>query len=522
MAAAATAVHASNLTYRLGPSYPPTTTTYRYEGAASGATHITDDGMVVGDSYIITSNFPPPYGDYGRAQRWAADGSQSLSMQLLSSNATFENDSRVRGINPSGISTGYSTRAAADGSYHGRLAVRWNEAGQVEPLGTLGLNTAGTQLPLAGGNAINASGTVVGFEYRNSGSSPNERPMPVRWDAGQTTPALLPQLMATGGWGEASAINDSGLIAGASGRPGTFRYQAVVWIPGSSAPTPIGPSDTSIDSFSKLVTNSGIVIGQSVSRGFRWTAKGGYSELLPLNYQGPGDPNTSYVYSANEAGTAVGYSWSPGQPQRALRWDPQTTTPVNISGSNAAAAWDINNLGAIVGTYYLSGGGAVLWLPGETTPVMLRTQIDPNSEWYPVSAASISDTGFVTGNAVRSDGASGARLFSMLVPQAGTYGRGDANFDTKIDFDDLLILAQHYGSANVSQDIHVGDLNLDGSVNFDDLLTLAQHYESSSAIVEAGVFDQSFAGDWALARSLVPEPAACVVLAAGMIARRRR
>jgi len=51
---------------------------------------------------------------------------------------------------------------------------------------------------------------------------------------------------------------------------------------------------------------------------------------------------------------------------------------------------------------------------------------------------------------------------------------GDANGDGKVDFTDLLILAQHYGQHNATT--VEGDFNNDGVVNFEDLLILAQNY----------------------------------------------
>jgi Ca2+-binding EF-hand superfamily protein len=53
----------------------------------------------------------------------------------------------------------------------------------------------------------------------------------------------------------------------------------------------------------------------------------------------------------------------------------------------------------------------------------------------------------------------------------------DFNKDGKVDFDDLLILAQNYGKPGFEG----GDANADGKVDFDDLLLLAQRYNSSSS-----------------------------------------
>ena len=57
---------------------------------------------------------------------------------------------------------------------------------------------------------------------------------------------------------------------------------------------------------------------------------------------------------------------------------------------------------------------------------------------------------------------------------------GDANLDGRVDFSDLLILAQHYQNSRSLATWDQGDFNRDFSVNFADLLLLAQNYGSTS------------------------------------------
>src|SRR5581483_1143505 len=73
---------------------------------------------------------------------------------------------------------------------------------------------------------------------------------------------------------------------------------------------------------------------------------------------------------------------------------------------------------------------------------------------------------------------------------------GDANHDSTVNFNDLLTLAQHYGSSAAHWED--GDFNFDGTVNFNDLLALAQNYGSSV----------SFSPPPPAAFATVPEPAA--------------
>lgn len=59
--------------------------------------------------------------------------------------------------------------------------------------------------------------------------------------------------------------------------------------------------------------------------------------------------------------------------------------------------------------------------------------------------------------------------------------KGDANLDRAVTFDDLLSLAQNYGTAS-AVDWAQGDFNLSRSVTFDDLLALAQNYGATAAM----------------------------------------
>jgi len=60
---------------------------------------------------------------------------------------------------------------------------------------------------------------------------------------------------------------------------------------------------------------------------------------------------------------------------------------------------------------------------------------------------------------------------------------GDANGDGRVDFSDLVLLAQHYGTTSGAT-WSDGDFNADGGVGFDDLVGLAQHYGLSAAPAE--------------------------------------
>ena len=103
---------------------------------------------------------------------------------------------------------------------------------------------------------------------------------------------------------------------------------------------------------------------------------------------------------------------------------------------------------------------------------------------------------------------------------------GDANRDGKVNFSDLLILAQHYGESPLATWTD-GDFNGDGWAGFDDLLILAQHYGQALTAGQVAQLSPAYAADVRSAFSQVPEPGAgsCLVVGLGLVAggsRRRR
>jgi hypothetical protein len=63
----------------------------------------------------------------------------------------------------------------------------------------------------------------------------------------------------------------------------------------------------------------------------------------------------------------------------------------------------------------------------------------------------------------------------------------DANVDRSVDFNDLVILAQHYNTLDGSQTWAVGDFNYDGNIDFNDLVLLAQNYTTTAPTLAASL-----------------------------------
>lgn len=102
---------------------------------------------------------------------------------------------------------------------------------------------------------------------------------------------------------------------------------------------------------------------------------------------------------------------------------------------------------------------------------------------------------------------------------------GDTNLDRKVDFSDLLNLAQHYNTPGTWA---TGDFNGDGMINFDDLLKIAQNYGYVAGASAVPTADDG-TRFWSAFRQMnaqgynLPEPGSMVVLVAiGTAAGRRR
>jgi len=103
-----------------------------------------------------------------------------------------------------------------------------------------------------------------------------------------------------------------------------------------------------------------------------------------------------------------------------------------------------------------------------------------------------------------------ANTFADAVRQARL---GDANADGNVNFTDLVVVAQNYTTTGRSW--YEGDFNYDGNVNFEDLVSLARNYNTSS---NGTLGESNFNADWALAQSIVPEPASLATVALGSLA----
>ena len=99
---------------------------------------------------------------------------------------------------------------------------------------------------------------------------------------------------------------------------------------------------------------------------------------------------------------------------------------------------------------------------------------------------------------------------------------GDANFDGKVGFDDLVTVARNYGQNNPEFGWVDGDFLDEGRVGFDDLLMVARNYGSTApTAAQLAQFTPAFRGDIERAFAQVPEPAELPMLSLAMCVLRR-
>ncbi|MFT3788152.1 MAG: dockerin type I domain-containing protein [Tepidisphaeraceae bacterium] len=481
-------------------------------------------------------------------------------------------------VNNAGVAVGTNS-GKLSGVDKGYVVTRWSPTLAPEQLQGLGTTSSGQSFPKP--SAINDAGVVVGSvtRYNELGTSLGTRP--IRWDAGTTVGTELymsADPTVSGQFGGTSGIDAAGNVYGTIGVTAGFpmRWAAGttngLYMPTLGTPTTgHGTGSVSFVAANGIATGSATAYNSSggamSTRPVRWNAQGeapvdfplvggSFPKLSDINDHGavigslngtavyyPADSTTHTVlkgFAVTDAGSTTARAIGNGdaivgaapkyvdgvlQYSAPVIWPTPTATPIELLSDNHGSRTTVlrvNSTGHSVGYTHdvtVSPFVDIAWLWSvDGSGINLQSLVtDPG--WTLQSAYDISDTGFVVGEGgYDPDGAGPAatyrRLYSILVPQAGTYGQGDANFDTTVNFADLLVLAAHYGQTN-SGDVNVADFNLDGSTNFTDLLQLAAHYATGPT--------GSFAGDWALAQAIVPEPSVVVSFSfIALLARRRR
>lgn len=241
-----------------------------------------------------------------------------------------------------------------------------------------GLDTAGGDAALG----VHDDGWSVG-------SSPWEfSRKPVQFTAGIAT-----QLLPDTPYGEATAVNRHGVIAGYMYDAG-FVLRAAVWSPGSDAQLLGGQT-----AWAFAISDGGVVTGQvmpapGTGAAFRWEPGVGFEALPTLG-------GTSAIgRGINNLGDVVGESYREnGFSRIAAWWKPSDDEVVDLGtlGGPESSATDVNNHGQIVGWSLNAGGERRAFLYTNGVMVDLNTLLEPESGWVLLSANAINDAGQIAG-----------------------------------------------------------------------------------------------------------------------------
>lgn len=232
-------------------------------------------------------------------------------------------------------------------------------------------------------SAINDAGVIVGQTYLSTRA--------MRWSDG----GVMDLGTLGGSWAVAQSVNNSGLIVGSSGLAGDVRAAGFVWRDGlmTALPTPAAMTDAAAMGLS----DTGFIVGfarngDEPARAVRW--RDGISEVLPSLNAGA----HAYAKAVNDAGHAVGLEQDDTR-SRALLWRDGVVIDLGFFGAAYTEARDINNLGQIVGVSDdFSDSEPFLWEDG----VMYRLQQLLAPEFASVdliTASAINDRGQIAADA---------------------------------------------------------------------------------------------------------------------------
>lgn len=438
--------------------------------------------------------------------------------------------SKAFAVNAAGQVTGDSDISSATHAF--LVDVLSSPGDSMVDLGSLGVSSYGLD--------INALGQIVGFTDTPVGNATRA----YLYTGTPGVDGVMTDLGTLGGRNSyAYSLNNAGQVVGTSntavsGTSHAFLYNVAPGNGGTmlSLGTLGGNSSTAY-----AINDNGQIAGDSSTstnaiRAFLYngTPENG-GTMFDLGVLGtptnPFAPRASYARDINSAGTVVGSSSTTVGSQHAFIY---TGAPGNGgvmrdlgtlgSAGLESQAYGINSAGQIVG-YSMTNldDHAFLYLgvPGMGGRMIdLETWLNTanpiaGAAWLLESASDISDTGLIVGSGRFKDAAGQSYRRAFLLDAISLTGiPGDADRDRDVDFDDLLILAQSYGTASGSV-WNDGDFDSDGGVEFDDLLLLAQNYG-------VGTSTASIETDWLVARSMVPEPSAATLLLTSALQLRRR
>ncbi len=187
--------------------------------------------------------------------------------------------------------------------------------------------------------------------------------------------------------GTAEAVNDQGQIVGGMG--GT-PSGAFLWQDGVVYDLGVLPGYT--NSHAEDINESGQVVGYSINRegGCRpwvWTAAGGLVALSTLGGR------CATARAINDNGDIVGDAFLPGDERlHAVMWKSGVISDLQTFQEGNSAAWDVNNAGVAVGTYWGGTGISFRWTAAGGMALIREPDVDRGNE-----ALGINSSGLIVG-----------------------------------------------------------------------------------------------------------------------------
>jgi hypothetical protein len=321
---------------------------------------ISDSNYITGTAYVYDVSGGQKVYEGADAVRWDPVGNFAV-LGNLGSDANGLTSSSVYGINNAGTIIGYAQKYDSSHNSLGDRAVEWT-TGSAAPIELQSLGTGANGQANSWGYVINNSGIAAGVsaDYLQSPSGIN---WAVRWDAaGNVT--KLDTLGATTGGSSASGINDASQIAGAIGT------HAARWDAAGNAQVLPAPWAQASYAVANVINQLGATTGSAEMiiaghdygpRGVTWDATGTPTGLAVLSSDSTGH-GFSQSWALNDAASAVGHSGIYGPSgsylgTHAVWWSKDGTAHDLNSLIDPASSWVLTDAYAINDAGWITGTG---------------------------------------------------------------------------------------------------------------------------------------------------------------------